>query len=87
MRWNAKNQKPARKPETCCFTQPEHEQDLIFVNDLEIYERRLFENLEVRQRAIRNWKRLRVVLVMLRLAGGKATNIDNPETQKIEEEE
>ena len=54
-----------------------HDQDLIFVSDLEIYEKRLFDNLEMRQRAIKNWKRLRVVLVMLRLAGGKATSIEH----------
>ena len=40
----------------------------------------------MRTRAIKNWKRLRVVLVMLRLAGGKATNIDNPIKSNDEED-
>ena len=63
-----------------------HDQDLIFVSDLEIYEKRLFDNLEMRQRAIKNWKRLRVVLVMLRLAGGKATSIENEHKIQYEDE-
>ena len=43
----------------------------MFVNKLEEFETNLFDNLEVRKRAIGNWKRIRVLLVMLKLSGGK----------------
>ena len=62
-----------------------HEKDLIFINELDSFETNLFDNLEVRKRAIGNWKRLRVLLVMMKLSGGKVRGSEkSPDDFKID---
>lgn len=71
-RWRNDSSNVPFKPNGCCAKEYDmNEKDLIFVNELEQFETNLYDNLEVRKRAIGNWKRLRVLLVMLKLSGGK----------------
>ena len=80
-RWRNETSNVPFKSNGCCSKQYDlHEKDLIFINELDSFETNLFDNLEVRKRAIGNWKRLRVLLVMMKLSGGKVRGSDkNPE--------
>ena len=44
--------------------------DLRFVRKMDAYNSRLYDSLEERKRAVKNWQRLRILLVLLSLTGG-----------------
>ena len=46
-----------------------NERDLLFSQKLEVYEEQLYDDLEVRARAISNWKKLRILIVLFQLTG------------------
>ena len=50
---------------------------MLFVKKLEQYESRLHDDLEVRSRAINNWKKLRILLILLSICGGKLNDDDD----------
>ena len=64
----------------------EHELDLIFVKNLDMYEHRLHDTLEVRTRAIRNWKKLRLLIVLLIICG-KSYDMARLENESVKDDE
>ena len=48
-----------------------HEYDALFIEKLNNFQSKLHNELEVRRRAIANWKRLRIIIVMLQFCGGR----------------
>ena len=60
------------EPRKCCHNDSNHSlYDLAFVENLEIFEMQLYDNIRMRKRAISNWKKVKVLLVMLKLSGGR----------------
>lgn len=47
------------------------------------FQNQLYDELEVRQRAIANWKRLRIVIVLLQVCGGRVDKKDFLVSSKI----
>ena len=45
--------------------------DYLAVKKMEVFNERLHDTLELRRRAINNWKRLKVVLAILKICGGR----------------
>ena len=41
---------------------------------MERFQDQLYDELEIRQRAIANWKRLRIIIVLMQVCGGNLTN-------------
>ena len=63
---------------TCCA--PETTEDLdnyIAIQKLEMFSDRLNQRLERRTRAINNWKRLRVLLAILKICGGRFDQLED----------
>lgn len=54
---------------------------------LEGFNEELYERLENRRRAISNWKRLKIVIVVLRMCNGKMNEMEQEENEKEEKEE
>ena len=76
-RWMNEPTKVKEKKPVCCGAKnTPHEKDLLFVKKLEKYESRLHDDLEVRRRAINNWKKLRILLILLSICGGKLNDED-----------
>ena len=44
---------------------------MIFINKLEVFQNSLYKDIEVRKRAIANWKKLRMILVLVTVWGQK----------------
>ena len=44
---------------------------MIFIDKLEVFQRQLFNDIIVRKRAIANWKKLRMILVLVSVWGRK----------------
>lgn len=67
----------------CCQQDPGYiVDDLAFVKNLEIFESQLYYNLQMRKRAINNWKKLKVLLIMLKLSGGRTNSQDKQSALK-----
>ena len=67
IRWNRapKEYLPMIKP--CCGNKKhpsELQHDLVYVDKLEQFHGRLFEDLELRERAMKNWRKLRILIVL-----------------------
>ena len=76
-RWLKDPLQVREKTQRCCGQgNTDLEKDLIFVKKLEKYEDRLHNELEVRSRAIKNWKKLRILLILLQVCGGKFDDED-----------
>ena len=59
----------------CCqsdsnYKEVEHKQNKQFLNNLEKFQSQFYDNLEVSKRAIANWKKLRVLLILLKIFNG-----------------
>ena len=67
MRWLKDPEQIPDKTPGCCgvYDMTDHEHDLLFVHKLEQYENKLHEDLDARTRAINNWKKLRLLLIIL----------------------
>ena len=50
-----------------------HAHDLNFVYKYEAFESKMFDKLTAKKRAINNWQRLRIVLLLLQVCGGRTT--------------
>ena len=61
------------------------QQDIDFVQGLEKWLDSLNRKLEVQKRAISNWKKLKLVLVMMKVCGGKTVAPDEMSTQQMED--
>lgn len=88
-RWVRERDEKERVPRGCCqkaVLPSKHELDLIFVKQLDELECRLFDTLEVRTRAIRNWKKMRLLIVLLTMCGGRSVDMKRLEKNKEEEE-
>ena len=48
--------------------------DLVFVDKLEAFQNRLHDDLEVRTRAMKNWKKLRILIVLFKICGNKTVS-------------
>lgn len=62
------------KPEGCCSKPSlkyKKNHDKNFVLKLEDYNKKLFDSCEVQKRAVKNWQRLRIVLLLLQVCGGR----------------
>ena len=72
-RWVKTPTKAEERFDGCCGSQSNTkiEKDHIFIDKFEAFESRLHDNLEVRRRAISNWKKLRILILMLGLCGGR----------------
>lgn len=70
-RWVKERRKPELVPKGCCGKAlSKLDSELKFVEDLDAFEKRLFDNLEVRQRAIKNWHKLRILIVLIIICNG-----------------
>ena len=49
-----------------------HEDELTYVKKLDRYEKLLYKNIEVRQRAIKGWKKIHFMLIVLKLVNKRA---------------
>ena len=47
-----------------------HDYDKLFLMQTNYNEEKLYGNIKVRQKAISNWKKLRILLVLLKICGG-----------------
>ena len=67
--------KPRQEPKACCEDEAVvHKRKLhdeMFVRKLELYNEGLEKKLEFRRRAIANWRRLKVLLAILKLCGNQ----------------
>ena len=66
-RWVKLPYEPVYPQKNSCSTAklPQDIADLNFIHSLDKYEQKLFDNLTVRARAIRNWKHIKNKLMML----------------------
>ena len=73
LRWVKQKRKRVHDVKNCCGNSKLNETDhnLLFIAKLEAFQKQLFNELEVRGRAISNWKFLRNKLLMLQLWSGK----------------
>lgn len=62
----------------------DHENDLYFVKAFAEMEQSLFGELEVHSRAISNWKKIRLLLVLMRIAKGKLVMEENEDEEEID---
>ena len=51
------------------------------------FQGQLYDELEVRKRAIANWKRIRIVIVLLQVCGGRAAQKDFMASSKVFKED
>lgn len=63
-----------------------HNLDLLFIKKLEAFENRLPDDLALRERAIKNWKKLRLLVVLLMVCGKNADKSGTEITRIYEEE-
>jgi len=62
---------------TCCAHETTEDlNNYIAIQKLEIFSDRLNQKLEVRTRAINNWKRIRVLLAILKICGGRFDKLE-----------
>ena len=60
------------RDKVCCGGSiDEQQQELRFVEKLEAYQSRLYVDLDVRTRALKNWKKLRLLILLLQVCGGR----------------
>ena len=72
LRWDRKHNRIREVEKSCCNKgMTKHDQDLVFIKKLDAYQNQLYDNLEVRKRAVSNWRRIRVLLVLMKISGGK----------------
>ena len=71
---------------TCCSkrhpTMLQH--DLVFVDKLEAFSNRLHDDLETRARAMKNWKKLRILIVLFKICGNKTMTSNKSAYEKDE---
>ena len=75
-----------------CFSRQvweEADQNKYFIKRLDTYHRQFYDNLEVSKRAIANWKKLRILIVLFKICGNKLHTdstemLDSKESKKFE---
>ena len=56
----------------CCGSSIDEKQhELRFVKKLEAYQSQLYVDLDVRTRALKNWKKLRLLILLMQVCGGR----------------
>lgn len=66
----------------CCGNQNDkHVHDLNFVYKFEAFESAVYDKLTAKKRAISNWQRLRIVLLLLDVCGGRTTETKKKHVQ------
>ena len=73
LRWVKIKNKRIKEVKNCCGNSKlsENEHNIVFIDKLEAFQRQLYNELEVRRRAISNWKFLRTRLLMVKIWSGK----------------
>ena len=64
----------------------QHDHDIKFVSNLDQFEKKLHNNLKDREKAVKNWKRLRLLIVLLIICG-KSYDCDKLEDDRNLEDE
>ena len=79
------------KPKKCCSVPTEKENrtsDKNFILKLTDYNTKLFDNCETKSRSIKNWQRLRLMLMLHSFTGGRKIDaIENLEKEKEKKED
>ena len=73
LRWEFSKEAPPIAEKNCfgCEQQmAKHDYDKLFLVQTQYFTKRLYQNIEVREKAIANWKKLRILLVLFRICGG-----------------
>jgi len=88
LRWKLNPYEVVEVAPSCCgkSRMTQLDQDLLFNKKLENFHNQLYDHLEVSKRAIANWKKIRVLLVLLKLCGNKSILI-NQGSAKLSDEE
>ena len=63
---------------------PQKVENRLFLEEAQGLQIALFNNLKLRKRAVGNWKRLQIMLTLMRLSGNNITNTDFTDTYRID---